>query len=77
MSDKTLIERIFEDPDIIDTLTDDEQEQLLADYQTLSEHWVTSPNPAFQSLAREILWLLEAAGQISDVPQQRRGKTLH
>lgn len=77
MSDKTLIERIFENPDVIDTLTDDEQEQLLVDYQTLSEHWVSSPNPAFQALAREILWLLEAAGIEIDVPQERRGKTLH
>lgn len=77
MSDKTLIERIFENPELIDTLTDDEQDQLLIDYQTLSEHWVTSPNPAFQALAREILWLLEASGLDVTVPTSQEKPTLH
>lgn len=74
-SDETLIERIFQDPSLIDTLTDEEQEQLLTDYQTLAEHWATSPKSPFQDLAREILWMLEAAG--TKPKPDRQGKTLH
>jgi hypothetical protein len=57
--DANLILGIYEGTVDIDSLTDEQQEQVLRDYQTLAEHWVDSPKEGQAELGKEILVLLE------------------
>ena len=79
MANKTLIEQVMANPEMIDSLSEEEQDQILSDYQMLAEHWATSPNAGHQALAKEVLWLLKSSGMEIEVaaPYSRRGKPLH
>lgn len=56
-----LVQLVFEGELAIEDLTDEEQEQILQDYNMLATHWVESPKDGLNELGREILRMIESA----------------
>ena len=69
-----LAERIANGEFDVESLSEDEQQQLLQEYNAIAKHWLESPKPKLQNLAREILALLEDWIKDEDSSE---GKTLH
>ena len=59
-----LIELIYEGKVDIDSLSDEEALKVLADYNTLAEHWVTSPKEGLVEMGKEILEMIEESGLV-------------
>jgi hypothetical protein len=61
----------------IDDLTDEQQEQVLRDYQILAEHWAEHEAGKFGDLGKAILLLLEESSlEIAEL-DEALGKTSH
>ena len=71
--DEKLILGIYKGTVDVDKLTDEQQAQVLSEYQLLAENWIESPKPELQQLAKEILLLLEQ----SSLSDDNDGETLH
>ena len=71
--DGNLMLGIYEGTVDIETLTEEQQEQLLRDYNTLAQHWAESTQNGYADLGKQILLLIEAAG----VEIDESGDTLH
>jgi ABC-type branched-subunit amino acid transport system substrate-binding protein len=59
--DIPLVQQIHEGTVNVEDLSDEEQEQVLCDYNTLALHWVESTKDGYAQLGKEILRLVEQA----------------
>lgn len=57
-----LMQGIYEGTVDVDSLTDEEQEQLLQEYNALAQHWAESPKDGYSKLGKDILLLIEESG---------------
>jgi hypothetical protein len=70
--DTTLIQGIYEGTVDIDSLTEEQQEQVLRNYQMLAEHWAEDTTGKFGDLGKQILLLLEQASiELEDVDNDK------
>lgn len=68
-----LLQQVYEGTIDIDTLTDEEMDSVLADFNTVATHWLESPKEKLRELAKQILSIIEDAEFVPD----EKGDTLH
>jgi hypothetical protein len=73
MRSDTLILAIYEGKIDVNSLTDEQQDQLLKDYNILAQHWAESPLSGHSDLGKQILLLIEESG----IDLDETGDTLH
>ena len=59
---QNLIAAIYDNSLDIDALSDAQQQQLIADFQMLAEHWAASTQSGYSDLGKQILLVIEQAG---------------